>query len=147
MGDVQVWLQKLEIQEVLIRYARALDERKPALFDDVFLSDAELDYRAAGGVCGDPGAWQEWVHATMARFDSWQHLLTNFVIDVAGDRATAFTRCYNPLQGRAPGGGSYVLHVGCSYDDQLVRTAKGWRIQKRVLGMDWLDDSQAPAGG
>lgn len=144
MGDVQVWLEKLEIQEVLVRYARALDERKPELFDDVFLADAELDYRAAGGICGDPGAWQEWVHGTMSRFDSWQHLLTNFVIEVAGDRATAFTRCYNPLQGQTPDGGSFVLHVGCNYDDQLVRTGDGWRIAKRVLGMDWLDDSQNP---
>lgn len=144
MDDLQTWLDKLAIQEVLVRYAQALDERKPALFDDVFLKDAELDYRGAGGICGDPDAWQEWVHASMSRFDGWQHLLTNFVIKVAGDQATAFTRCYNPLQGQTGDGGRYVIHVGCHYDDQLVRTGDGWRIEKRVLGMDWIDDSQQP---
>lgn len=144
MNDTSKWLDKLAIQEVLTRYAHALDSRNRTLLNDVFLADAEIDYRAAGGVCGDLQTWQDWLHPAMSRFDSWQHLLSNFVIEISGDRATALTRCYNPLQGRRADGSRYVVHTGASYDDQLVRTATGWRIAKRVLGMDWMDDSQSP---
>jgi len=144
MSDIDHWLDKLEIQEVLVRYARALDERNHALLNDVFLPDADIDYRAAGGARGDLAEWQEWLHPAMSRFESWQHLLTNFVIEVDGDQATALTRCYNPLQGSRPDGGRYVVHTGASYEDQLTRTEHGWRIAQRKLNMDWLDDSQFP---
>lgn len=144
MTQLTLWLDKLEIQEVLTRYAHALDTRDHQLFRDVFLDNADIDYSAAGGVRGGLQVWQDWIHPAMSKFDSWQHLLSNFIIDVDGDRATAVTRCYNPLQGRREDGSHYVLHTGACYQDQLVRTENGWRIEKRVLGMDWMDDLQLP---
>ena len=144
MTQLAAWLDKLAIQEVLTRYAHALDNREHQLFSEVFLADADIDYSAAGGIRGDLQAWQEWIHPAMSKFDSWQHLLSNFIIELDGDRATALTRCYNPLQGRREDGSNYVLHTGARYHDQLIRTGNGWRIQKRVLGMDWMDDSQMP---
>lgn len=140
MNSMSAWLDKLEIQEVLIRYAHALDNREHHLFRDVFLDDADIDYSAAGGVRGDLQTWQAWIHPAMSKFDSWQHLLSNFVIDLDGDRASALTRCYNPLQGRREDGSNYVLHTGARYHDQLIRTENGWRIKKRLLGMDWMDE-------
>lgn len=138
------WLDRLAIQDVLTRYAHALDSRQPALLEQVFLADADIDYRAAGGVRGGLQEWQDWLHPSMARFDSWQHLLANFVIEVDGDRATALTRCYNPLQGHREDGSRYVVHAGARYEDELVRTEAGWRIARRTLGMDWMDDGQFP---
>lgn len=144
MSQTEAWLDKLAIQETLTRYAHALDTRQPDLLAEVFLPDADIDYSAAGGVRGDLQQWQAWLHPAMSRFDTWQHLLSNFVIELDGDRASALTRCYNPLQGRGPDGAAYVMHTGARYHDDLVRTEAGWRIEKRVLGMDWMDDSQVP---
>lgn len=145
MDAFAIWRDKLEIQEVLTRYAHALDTRNHALFEQIFLTDADIDYRAAGGIRGDLQTWQAWIHPVMSsRFESWQHLLSNFVIEVHGDKASALTRCYNPLQGRHEDGSTFVLHTGASYQDQLVRTASGWRISKRVLGLDWMDDAHLP---
>ena len=139
MNRVEAWLDKLDIQEVLIRYANALDSREHELLNDVFLADADIDYTAVGGVRGNLQEWQEWLHPAMSRFESWQHLMANFVIELDGDRATALTRCHNPLQGRRADGSTYVFHAGARYHDSLVRTGDGWRIAKRVLGVDWQD--------
>lgn len=145
MDSIANWLDRLEIQEVLVRYAHALDTRQHHLFDQVFLEEADIDYSAAGGVRGNLKTWQEWIHPVMAsRFDSWQHLVSNFVIEVDGDSATALSRCYNPLQGRRDDGSHFVLHTGASYQDRLVRTTAGWRIIQRTLGVDWMDDAHMP---
>lgn len=145
MDRIAIWLERLEIQEVLIRYAHALDTRQHDLLHQVFLEEADIDYRAAGGVRGNLSTWQAWLHPLMkSRFDSWQHLVSNFVIDVEGDNATALSRCYNPLQGRRDDGSNFVLHTGASYRDSLVRMPDGWRISQRILGVDWMDDAHMP---
>lgn len=139
MDQYSHWVERLAIQETLTRYAHALDSRQPELLQQVFTADADIDYSACGGAHGSVGEWHEWLVGAMSHFESWQHLLSNFVIELDGDTAQSLTRCYNPLQGRNEDGTRYVNHVGCHYRDQLVRTADGWRICKRQLGIDWMD--------
>jgi len=139
MDDIQRLLARQAIQDTLVRYAHALDSRQTELFDDVFLADADLDYTAAGGIRGDRAALRGWLGTAMARFDSWQHLLSNFIIDTDGETATTTTSCYNPLQGRHADGSGHVVHTGCHYLDQLRKTPAGWRITKRTLVLDWTD--------
>ncbi len=141
---LQALLDRQAIQDTLVRYAHALDSFNNDLLDQVFTADADLDYSAAGGIRGNRAELRAWLEQAMSRFDSWQHLLSNFVICQDGDRASAVTRCYNPLQGRRADGSTYVYHAGACYYDELTRTAEGWRIHKRRLGMDWADASQAP---
>ena len=134
---------RLDVQDVITRYAIALDTRRPDQLDEVFLPDARLDYRSIGGPLDAYPAVRAWLEAAMARFDSWQHLLGNFAIAVDGDRATARTDLYNPLVG--PEG---VLHTGAVYEDELARTSDGWRIAARTVHLTWMDgplpDGAAP---
>ena len=139
MDDFSYYLTRQEIQDTLIRYAHALDSRQPELFAQVFTTDADLDYSSAGGIRGDRETLRAWLQEPMAKFEVWQHLLSNFIIEIDGDEASTITSCYNPLQGRNPDGSSYVLHVGCHYQDRLRNTPEGWRIYQRKLVVDWID--------
>ena len=132
-------VERQAIQDTLIRYAHALDSHCPELLDEVFAADADLDYRAAGGIRGDRDALRSWLAQAMGVFDSWQHLLSNFVISIGDGDAETMTSCYNPLQGLRPDGSPHVLHCGCRYQDRLRKTASGWRIIQRTLVMDWMD--------
>ena len=50
--DVQDVADRLEIQEVLARYARGVDEHDWDLYRSVFTDDAHIDYTSAGFVAG-----------------------------------------------------------------------------------------------
>jgi 3-phenylpropionate/cinnamic acid dioxygenase small subunit len=97
------------------------------LFRTAFTDDCELDY-------GDIGTWSgieavagfmEQSHATAGHT---MHRMSNQVITVDGDRAEARTYVDGLIM--APDNNSGVNAVGF-YDDEMVRTADGWRIARR----------------
>jgi hypothetical protein len=137
--SLKILADRIEIQETLTRYATALDTHNLKLFDEVFAEDAVLDYRSAGGVRGNYKEVRDWLQESMAVFHSWQHLLSNMVITIQGDSASARTDVYNPLASKDENGVMAVLHIGAYYTDRLVRTPAGWRILERTLGMVWVD--------
>jgi hypothetical protein len=135
-AELQDLLDRRAIEDTLVRYADALDMHRIERFEQVFTPDARLDYTAAGGITGDREQLAAWLQDAMAQFSGWQHLLSNFVIEIDGDAASTRTQCYNPLQ--RPDG--TVVHVGCTYLDRLCRTPAGWRICARTLQMVWMDE-------
>ncbi len=136
---------RIAVQDTLTRYATALDTHNPELFKEVFTEDAILDYRSAGGVRGTYREVRDWLRESMSAFNSWQHLLSNMVITIEGDTASARTDVYNPLAHKDENGVMKVLHIGANYTDRLLRTPAGWRISERTLGMVWVDGT-APTG-
>ena len=133
---------RMAIQDTLTRYATALDAHNLKLFEEVFAEDAILDYRSAGGVRGNYREVRDWLQESMAVFCSWQHLLSNMVITIEGDSASARTDVYNPLAYKDENGVMAVVHVGAYYMDRLIRMPAGWRISERTLGMVWVDGSR-----
>ncbi len=79
-----------EIVAVLVRYARAIDNRDWALLRTCFTDDVSADY-------GDIGRWQGVDDLTAFMVDAHagmgptQHLLSNFIVEVSGDRADCVT--------------------------------------------------------
>jgi len=135
------WLvDRLEIDDLLARYATAIDGRRWDLLDGVFTPDAHLDYRSAGGICGPYPEVRAWLEAVLPIFDLTQHLMLNRVVelDAGGDRARSRTTFSNPNQltvDDAP----WLFTVGGYYHDELVRTARGWRISSRIEETSWWD--------
>lgn len=62
------------------------------------------------------------------------HRLSNIVVDVEADRATARSYVRAVLQAVPDDGGSWIDALG-HYDDELVRTSEGWRIAKRTTNI------------
>jgi hypothetical protein len=128
--SLEYLLDRLAIQDTITRGCTAIDTRTPDLFDQVFTPDAVVDYSPLVDPMDYPGfrRWsQAWVDGAAANFHGWQHLLSNMVVEIDGDTASASTDFYNPLVANDQS----VIHSYGRYHDRLVRTAAGWRIAHR----------------
>jgi len=79
-----------------------------------------------------PDGWADIVNDVFssAGYLATQHQVSNFVVDVKGDKATMST--YLTATHVLDPAGSIDLAHG-TYVDEVVRTSKGWRIKKRTL--------------
>ncbi|WP_166907243.1 nuclear transport factor 2 family protein [Mycobacterium sp. DL440] len=118
---------RLDVIDVLVRYATGIDRRDWPLFRTVFTDDCVLDY-------GEIGKWNgvdavtDFMDQSHAMAGHTMHRLSNHAITVDGDTATA--RTYIDGLILAQDNNSGVNAVGF-YDDELVRTAAGWKIARR----------------
>jgi 3-phenylpropionate/cinnamic acid dioxygenase small subunit len=116
-----------DIADVLVRYATGIDRRDWPLFRTVFTDDCQLDY-------GEVGSWRgvdavtEFMQQAHALAGHTMHRLTNQVITVDGDSAQA--RTYVDALIMLADNNSGVNAAGF-YDDEFVRTEKGWQIARR----------------
>jgi 3-phenylpropionate/cinnamic acid dioxygenase small subunit len=121
---------KAQIAEVLIRYATGIDTKDWALFRSCWTDDIDVDY-------GDLGRFETADALTdlMTRIHdgmgSTYHRISNLVIKVDGDRAIARSYVHALLMAIPGDSSSWVDALG-HYDDELVRTPDGWRIDKRT---------------
>ena len=116
-----------DISDLLVRYATGIDRRDWPLFRTVFTPDCHCDYGQIG-VWDGIDAVAEFMDLAHAQAGHTLHRITNQVIDVRGDRATA--RCYVDVWVMAADNNSGVNATGF-YDDQIVRAGDGWRIADR----------------
>ena len=122
---------RIEIDDLLIRYTVAIDNKDWELLDTVYTSDAKIDYTTSGGIKGDYPEVRAWLAKVLPAFKMTQHLISNSVVKVDGDTATARTMVFNPMGTDDGKGGLNIFHVGGWYRDKLVRTEDGWRIAER----------------
>jgi 3-phenylpropionate/cinnamic acid dioxygenase small subunit len=131
MDRLQAIEDRLEIHELLNRYARMVDRREWQLMDQVFAPGATIDYRSTGGMAGPYRETLEWLDRALAPWPLNLHFITNVSIELDGDRATS--RCYfhAPMGREESAGQQRVITNAGYYDDELVRNPEGWRIAKR----------------
>ncbi|TDZ97754.1 nuclear transport factor 2 family protein [Mycobacteroides salmoniphilum] len=127
---------RLQIQQLLVDYATAIDTRQFDDLDEVFTNDAYIDYRAMGGIDGEYPDVKAWLAQVLPAFPMYAHMLGNISIrfdsEGGAERFSAVVRslCFNPM---VPGGDTeQVLFLGLWYDDTVVRTRHGWRLTRRV---------------
>lgn len=120
-----------EITDVLVGYASGIDRRDWSRFRSCFTPDVHADYGAEVGEWHDLEAFTEYMRVMHQDMGATQHMLSNFVIDVDGDTATASTYVHAVLvvSDDPP---VWYEPVG-RYEDRLVRTDDGWRIAQRTF--------------
>jgi hypothetical protein len=121
---------RLEIQQLLVAYSTAIDQRRFDDLDQVFTPDAYIDYRAMGGIDGRYPEVKKWLSEVLPNFPVYAHMLGNFDVRIDGDTASSRTICFNPMV--LGGDKNQVLFCGLWYDDEFVRTPDGWRMSGRV---------------
>jgi 3-phenylpropionate/cinnamic acid dioxygenase small subunit len=137
---LQLLLDRLEVDDLLVRYATVIDARDWAGLDTVFTPDAHLDYRSAGGISGTFSEVRQWLSDVLPMFTSTQHLVVNRCVEIAPDgTARARSIFHNPNQLLVEGQ-QWLFVVGGRYHDRLVRTTDGWRIASRVEETLWWDN-------
>jgi SnoaL-like protein len=121
---------RLEIQQLMVDYSSAIDQRRFDDLDQVFTSDAYIDYRATGGVDGRYPEVKKWLADVLPNFPAYSHMLGNFDIRISGDTAKSRTVCFNPMvMGGDP---AQIYFVGLWYVDEFARTGDGWRMVSRI---------------
>jgi len=119
---------RLELAELLHRYAWAIDSGDWALLAQVFTEDAEADFSSVGqyveGESTTRGrdAIVAWLRAALAPFPDVLHFMSNQLVEIDGDRARTLTYMH-------------VLHMsmGGIYHGEAVRTRDGWRLRRLRL--------------
>lgn len=119
---------RMELTELLHRYAHAIDSGHLELLAEVFTADATIDFGSVDQyVEGDSvvrglSTIRAWFEKALAPFPGVLHFMTNHRIALAGDEATTETLMQ-------------VLHIsmGGIYRGHAVRTKAGWRFDRFSL--------------
>jgi len=127
-----------QIDDLLYRYAHALDGRDWNLLRTCFTDDAVADFLELGGVNEGADVIVAFVSSALSGLDASQHIISTTLATVDGDSAqsTCYLQAQHVFKG-AEGGDHYL--VGGHYVDRLVRTADGWRIAHRTLHATWME--------
>ena len=134
MLSLQEISDRFEIQQLLIDYSTAIDQKRFDDLDLVFTPDAYIDYTVTGGTEGRFPEVKAWLKDVLPNFPVYYHMLGNVDIRIDGDNATSRAICFNPMVFNASPNNEekQILFVGIWYVDEFIRTGEGWRMSKRV---------------
>jgi hypothetical protein len=128
---------RLDIHELMARYAWSLDTGDEQGFVDCFSAEGELVW----DVFEEPGTWRG--SEALRRFIGYfaqrpesagrQHHVTNLIVTPTAAGASA--RAYVAVAMRM-GDGPHRLHVMGYYEDELLREAGRWCLARRCI-RDW----------
>ncbi|MDN3296528.1 nuclear transport factor 2 family protein [Streptomyces ficellus] len=132
-------MDRLAIDELITRYAVAVDDADWPGYRELFMADAHADYRDAGGIAGTVAEVADWLAETMRAFPVRQHLIVNRRVSIEdlggypGDSAEVFADYVNPMRGDT--GEDFVS--GGRYAFALSRADGGWRLRTVVVHEKW----------
>ncbi|MFP8875883.1 MAG: nuclear transport factor 2 family protein, partial [Myxococcota bacterium] len=129
--SLQEVADRLAIQELLYRYADMVDTRDWARIDEVFSEGAQLDYTSTGGAKGGAREVMAWLARALEPRPINLHCITNVRVRFEGTGAVCQSSFYAPMARGELGAQDVISNAGY-YEDVLVRTSLGWRIQERV---------------
>lgn len=121
-----------EIAQVVLRYAEVLDNKQLDRLDTVFSADAQLVYLLGEHLIRFSMREAREIFDGFLRKCWWTcHTVSTPVAVVDGDRAHASSRVHATHIQILEDGTRNTWIVAAAYDDELVREADGWRIQRR----------------
>ncbi len=115
---------RLELHELPGRYGDAIDDRDWPRLARIFTEDAVFDIVDLGGpALQGLAAIQQYMDTEAAHPKT--HLMTNIYVDETGEGVKLYFRLVAMLSGGKMG--------TASYNDDVVKTADGWRVKHRVV--------------
>ena len=145
-------VDRLAIEDTIVRYTIAIDEKDWDLLDTVFTPDAHLDYSSSAPGVDDANAdyptVKRWLQAALSIFPMTQHMVgKTYIRSWDGDTAQCTTLFHNPMgmpvngDGKFDpnGSGLHLFYVGGWYHDTVARTPDGFRIVKKVEIGGYMD--------
>jgi hypothetical protein len=121
---------KEQIAEVLIRYATGIDSKDWPLLRSCWTDEIDVDYQQLGRFTS-ADALTDVMRQLHENMGPTYHRMSNIVIAIDGDRATARSYVQAVLMLQPNDSTNWVDALG-HYDDVFVRTPDGWRISERV---------------
>ena len=119
-----------QLQDVMLSYAAAVDDRDLARYRACFAEDAEIVGFGEETVTG-ADAWTASVESQLDAFSSTQHLMSPQLASITGDTATARTDV-QALHVLKDGNGA-MFTLWATYLTDFVRKEDGWKISRHEL--------------
>jgi uncharacterized protein (TIGR02246 family) len=119
-----------QLQDVMLSYAAAVDDRDMARYRDCFAEDAEIIGFGEETVTG-ADAWTASVESQLDAFSSTQHLMSPQLAAITGDTASARTDV-QALHVLKDGNGA-MFTLWATYLTDFVRNDDGWKISRHEL--------------
>ena len=128
----------LAIQDLVIAYGHAVDDRDWPRWRALFTDDAELDYTHSGGIAGGIDEVAAWMPDALGGFVWSLHSVFTHEIrftgpDTAVGRAHLFNRNGVEWDGRTE-----LFDVGGAYLDEYRRVGDAWRFSRRSERTDYI---------
>ena len=138
-ADIQEYLDREAIRDVLYRYAHGIDRCDPKILETVYWPEGVDDH---GDFKGTRDAFIEWVMPPVKDLMSTtQHLMSNIFIRIEGNVAkveTYFQAYHRWGKYEEQAARDFVL--GGRYLDKMERRGKEWRVLDRVVIFDYFRD-------
>jgi hypothetical protein len=125
---------RADIADLLVRQGRWLDERGFADAAAIFTSDAAVHTQS--GQSRGLDALRAQAQRVHARFAAIQHVITDVLIDIDGDRATVSANLIATFV-RDNAQPAPTLTVGERYRLEAARTPDGWRFSRVDVTPVW----------
>jgi hypothetical protein len=135
--DLRTLADRLEIDDLLTTYTRAIDTGAWDRLDAVFTADAEIDYTSTGGIAAGYPEVKAWLAENLVMFPRRQHVLGQKEVRLDGDAARVTAYFLNPMVLPQPDGSELLWEFGGLYHHDLVRTDAGWRSRRLVEELCW----------
>jgi len=119
-----------QLQDVMLSYAAAVDDRDMARYRACFAEDAEIIGFGEETVTG-ADAWTASVESQLDAFSSTQHLMSPQLASITGDTASARTDV-QALHVLKDGNGA-MFTLWATYLTDFVRNDDGWKISRHEL--------------
>jgi SnoaL-like domain len=137
MLDLQTISDRLEIDDLITCYTRAIDTGEWDRLDEVFTDDARIDYTATGGIEGRYPVVKAWLAENLPMFPRRQHIVAQKEVTLDGDRADVTAYFFNPMVLPQRDGTELLWEFGGLYRHTLVRTEHGWRSCALMEELVW----------
>jgi hypothetical protein len=128
---------RLEIEDLLVRYCYSVDDRDWNTYRNIFTADAVLDDTVTGGIRSGVEEHVVFLERALSKILISQHAISTILLDVRGDEAGARVHCSCPMVVDLGEGKRQVFFQGLWYRDRLARTPEGWRISELVEEGYW----------
>jgi len=125
------------INRLRYEYAFGIDTRDYVLYRSVFTDDITTDFSSYSGEPQSMLSADEWVAKCVRLFDgldATQHSMTNPLVDIDPSGDTATQRMTMQAAHFLDG---VEFTIGGWYEDKLVRTSSGWKMQAVTLNVNW----------
>ncbi len=136
----ELWDREM-IRDCLYRYCRGIDRADEALLRAVYWPEAVDNH---GVYQGSASGFVDWAMKVLPTIERSVHQIHNILIDHKGDGA-AVESYFTALQ-RQPGGDGRLVEfvLAGRYLDWFEHRGGEWRIARRTVVFDWVDDKPAP---
>ena len=126
---------RLEIEKLVTDYANAVDDRNLEKFNELFTTDAFIDYTAVGGISGNLPEIIAYLHKALEPFPNYQHLISNIAIDLEpnSNEAAGKVMCFNPMVNKQ----GQTFFLGLWYLDNYQKINGAWKIKSRIEKRSW----------